>query len=445
MYSSLDALLAAIRARDPGEAEFHQAVEGVFASLWPFLEVHRKYTSHALIERLLEPERVILFRVPWADDKGQVHVNRGFRVQMNSAIGPYKGGLRFHPQVNLGTLKFLAFEQTLKNALTGLPLGGAKGGSDFDPRGRSDDEVMRFCQAFMTELSRHIGADVDVPAGDLGVGAREVGYLFGMYHKLRNEFAGAITGKGLGFGGSFIRPESTGFGLVYFVEEMLQVRHQSLKGRRVAISGSGNVAQHTALKAIECGAHVVSLSDSGGTLHVPGGLTREQLLGVMNLKNAWRGRLAQFAQANGLSFLAGQTPWHLPCDIALPCATHNELDADDARALLANGCTCVAEGANMPTTLAAVQVLQASGISYAQGKAANAGGVAVSGLEMAQNAMRLQWDSGEVDARLQRIMKGIHEACVKHGRHGDRIDYVTGANIAGFVKVADAMLAEGVI
>jgi len=445
MYANLNALLSQVVARDPAETEFHQAVEGVFSSLWPYLAANPRYTGRALIERLLEPERVIIFRVPWVDDQGAVHVNRGYRVQMNSAIGPYKGGLRFHPSVNLGILKFLAFEQTLKNALTGLPMGGAKGGSDFDPRGRSDDEVMRFCQSFMSELFRHIGPDTDVPAGDLGVGQREIGYLYGMYRKLRNEVAGAMTGKGLSFGGSAVRPEATGFGLVYFVEEMLRTRARQLAGQRVLVSGSGNVAQHAALKAIECGAVVQTLSDSDGTLYVPAGISREQLLAIMELKNRQRGRLADFAAAAGLEFHAKVRPWQFACDIALPCATQNEIDDQDARTLLANGCWCVAEGANMPATLAAEDAFRAARILYAPGKAANAGGVAVSGLEMAQNSMRLQWSSGEVDSRLQRIMKSIHESCVRHGQQADYVDYVTGANIAGFLKVADAMVAQGVI
>lgn len=415
-------------------------------SLWPFVEKNPRYASAGLLERIVEPERVIMFRVPWVDDKGAVQVNRGYRVQMNSAIGPYKGGLRFHASVNLGILKFLAFEQVFKNSLTTLPMGGGKGGSDFDPHGRSDGEVMRFCQSFMTELHRHIGASLDVPAGDIGVGGREIGFLFGQYKRLANEFASVLTGKGLAYGGSLIRPEATGYGCVYFAQEMLKKRKLSFEGRRVAISGSGNVSQYSAEKAIELGAKVISLSDSAGTVHIPDGLTSEQLAWVMDLKNNRRGRIAEFAQEYKLEFLAGKTPWALPCDIALPSATQNEIHAADAETLVKNGCVCVAEGANMPSDLGAVEVFLKAKILYGPGKAANAGGVATSGLEMSQNAMRLSWTRGEVDNRLHAIMKSIHHSCLEYGTQKDGfVNYVDGANIAGFVKVADAMLEQGIV
>ncbi|MCU9946852.1 NADP-specific glutamate dehydrogenase [Pseudomonas sp. PDM13] len=444
MTESVDNYLARLKRRDPDQPEFHQAVEEVLRSLWPFLEANPHYLQAGILERLVEPERAILFRVPWVDDAGRVRVNRGYRVQMSSAIGPYKGGLRFHPSVNLGVLKFLAFEQVFKNSLTSLPMGGGKGGSDFDPKGKSDAEVMRFCQSFMSELYRHIGADLDVPAGDIGVGAREIGFLFGQYKRLSNEFTSVLTGKGLSYGGSLIRPEATGYGCVYFAQEMLKGRESGFDGQRVAISGSGNVAQYAAQKVMELGGKVISLSDSEGTLFAEGGLTQEQWEAVMELKNVRRGRLSEL-QAPGLRFLAGQRPWSLACDIALPCATQNELDANDARTLLANGCICVAEGANMPSTLEAVDIFIEAGILYAPGKASNAGGVATSGLEMSQNAMRLHWSAGEVDQRLHGIMQNIHHACVAHGEENGRINYVKGANIAGFVKVADAMLAQGVV
>ena len=445
MQVTFNELLDRTRARDPGELEFHQAVEEVLETLWPFLQKNPKYQDHALMERLLEPERIIQFRVSWVDDKGKVHVNRGFRVQMNSAIGPYKGGLRFHPSVNLGILKFLAFEQTLKNALTTLPMGGGKGGSDFDPKGKSDNEVMRFCQAFMSELYRHIGPNLDVPAGDIGVGGREVGFMYGMYRKLSNEVTGTFTGKGISFGGSLIRPEATGYGLIYFVEEMLKTRNQTFEGLRIAVSGSGNVAQYTAERAMQYGAKIVTFSDSDGTAHNPDGFTEEQWKLLMDVKNERRGRLQEFASEAGVKFIAGVKPWEFPCDIALPCATQNELDEHDARTLIENGCFCVAEGANMPSTLAAVHIFQAAKILYAPGKASNAGGVAVSGLEMAQNSMRTSWVRGEVDARLQSIMVNIHHACQHCGHKGNHTDYVSGANIAGFVKVADAMMAQGIL
>lgn len=445
MTESVESFLARLKQRDPDQPEFHQAVEEVLRSLWPFLEANPRYLTSGILERICEPERAVVFRVSWVDDQGRVQVNRGFRIQMNSAIGPYKGGLRFHPSVNMGVLKFLAFEQTFKNSLTSLPMGGGKGGSDFDPKGKSDAEVMRFCQAFMSELYRHIGADVDVPAGDIGVGAREIGFLFGQYKRLSNQFTSVLTGKGMTYGGSLIRPEATGFGCVYFAEEMLKRRGQSVEGKRVAISGSGNVAQYAARKVMDLGGKVISLSDSEGTLFCEAGLSEEQWLALLELKNVKRGRISELAAAFGLEFRAGQLPWALPCDIALPCATQNELDAEAARTLLRNGCVCVAEGANMPTTLEAVDIFIEAGILFAPGKASNAGGVAVSGLEMSQNAMRLLWTAGEVDSKLHAIMQSIHHACVHYGEDNGQVNYVKGANIAGFVKVADAMLAQGVV
>jgi glutamate dehydrogenase (NADP+) len=445
MTVSLESFLQQLRQRDPDQAPFHQAAEEVLHSLWPFIERTPKYQQPGLIERLVEPERVLMFRVSWLDDNGQVQVNRGYRVQMNSAIGPYKGGMRFHPSVNLGVLKFLAFEQTFKNALTSLPMGGGKGGSDFDPKGKSDNEVMRFCQALMTELYRHIGPNLDVPAGDIGVGAREVGYMFGMYKKLTNEFTGTFTGKGFTFGGSLLRPEATGYGLLYFVEEMLKTREQSLDGLRVTISGSGNVAQYAARKTLELGGKVMSVSDSGGTLHFSEGMTIDQWYYLSHLKNEKRGCLSTMATEHNLGYQAGTNPWSIPCDVALPCATQNELHAEDARELINNGCFCVAEGANMPSTLPAIEVFREARILYAPGKASNAGGVSVSGLEMSQNSLRLNWSEGEVDERLHKIMQRIHHSCVEYGGKNGVVDYVDGANIAGFVKVADAMLAQGVI
>ncbi|MDN4547146.1 NADP-specific glutamate dehydrogenase [Pseudomonas sp. C32] len=445
MIESVESFLARLKKRDPDQPEFHQAVEEVLRSLWPFLEANPHYLTSGILERICEPERAVVFRVSWVDDQGKVQVNRGFRIQMNSAIGPYKGGLRFHPSVNMGVLKFLAFEQTFKNSLTSLPMGGGKGGSDFDPKGKSDAEVMRFCQAFMSELYRHIGADVDVPAGDIGVGAREIGFLFGQYKRLSNQFTSVLTGKGPSYGGSLIRPEATGFGCVYFAEEMLKRRGLAVEGKRVAISGSGNVAQYAARKVMDLGGKVISLSDSEGTLYCESGLTEEQWLAVLELKNVQRGRIRELASRFGLEFRAGELPWNLSCDIALPCATQNELDADAARTLLRNGCICVAEGANMPTTLEAVDLFIEADILFAPGKASNAGGVAVSGLEMSQNAMRLLWTGGEVDSKLHAIMQSIHHACVHYGEEKGRVNYVKGANIAGFVKVADAMLAQGVV
>ena len=443
----LSNLFARVQQRDPGQPVFHQAVQEVFSSLEGFLAQHPRYTEQALLERIVEPERIIMFRVPWVDDRGVAQINRGYRVQMSSAIGPYKGGLRFHPQVDLGVLKFLAFEQVFKNALTTLPMGGAKGGSDFDPKGKSDGEVMRFCQSFMSELFRHIGADTDVPAGDIGVGGREIGFLFGQYKRLTNGFTSVLTGKGLAYGGSLIRPEATGYGLIYFTEFMLQTRGQDLGGKRVLISGSGNVAQYAAERAIQRGAKVLTVSDSGGFVRfADSGMTEAQLHALLELKEVRRERLAVYAKEQGLEFFPGKRPWGVPADIALPCATQNELDENDAKTLLANGCTCVAEGANMPSTLEATEAFLKAGILYAPGKASNAGGVATSGLEMSQNAIRLSWTREEVDNRLHGIMAAIHESCQRYGMRADgSINYVQGANIAGFVKVADAMLAQGIV
>lgn len=443
----LSNLFARVQQRDPGQPVFHQAVQEVFSSLEGFLAQHPRYTEQALLERIVEPERIIMFRVPWVDDRGVAQINRGYRVQMSSAIGPYKGGLRFHPQVDLGVLKFLAFEQVFKNALTTLPMGGAKGGSDFDPKGKSDGEVMRFCQSFMSELFRHIGADTDVPAGDIGVGGREIGFLFGQYKRLTNGFTSVLTGKGLAYGGSLIRPEATGYGLIYFTEFMLQTRGQDLGGKRVLISGSGNVAQYAAERAIQRGAKVLTVSDSGGFVRfADSGMTEAQLQALLELKEVRRERLAVYAKEQGLEFFPGKRPWSVPADIALPCATQNELDENDAKTLLANGCTCVAEGANMPSTLEATEAFLKAGILYAPGKASNAGGVATSGLEMSQNAIRLSWTREEVDNRLHGIMAAIHESCQRYGTRADgSINYVQGANIAGFVKVADAMLAQGIV
>jgi len=444
-YNSLNDFLDYVKARDPHQPEFLQAVEEVMTSLWPFIEKNPSYAEHGLLERLVEPERAIQFRVSWVDDQGQTQVNRAFRVQYNSAIGPFKGGMRFHPSVNLSILKFLGFEQTFKNALTTLPMGGGKGGSDFDPKGKSEGEIMRFCQALMIELYRHLGSNTDIPAGDIGVGGREVGYMAGMMKKLSNDTSSVFTGKGLSFGGSLARPEATGYGTVYFAEEMLKTRNEVFQGKVVAISGSGNVAQYAADKAMFLGAKVVSLSDSNGTVYVKDGFTDELLAEVMELKNVKRGRMSEFASKHGFEYLEGKRPWGIKCDIALPCATQNELDGDDARQLLANGVMCVAEGANMPSTLEAVEEFVKAKILYAPGKASNAGGVATSGLEMSQNALRLGWSFEEVDERLHAIMKEIHRNCVKYGTQEDgTVNYVDGANIAGFVKVADAMLTQGV-
>ncbi len=444
--NNLDQLFQTIKQRDPNQPEFHQAVEEVFGSLQPFLAKNPKYMQQSLLERLVEPERVVMFRVSWVDDKGQVQVNRGYRVQMNSAIGPYKGGLRFHPTVNLGVLKFLAFEQVFKNGLTTLPMGGGKGGSDFDPKGKSDAEVMRFCQAFMSELYRHIGADTDVPAGDIGVGGREIGFLFGQYKKLSNEFTSVLTGKGLTYGGSLIRPEATGYGTVYFADHMLKTKGDSMAHKRVTISGSGNVAQYAAEKAIQLGAQVLTVSDSNGFVKFPdSGMTEAQLAALIELKEVRRERISVYAKEQGLEYFEGKRPWGVACDVALPCATQNELNENDAKTLLANGVKCVAEGANMPSTLGAVEAFINAKILYAPGKASNAGGVATSGLEMSQNHMHLSWTREEVDARLFDIMQNIHENCVENGTENGYTNYVNGANIAGFKKVAEAMLAQGVV
>ena len=444
-YKSSAEFLAHVETRNPGQPEFVQAVTEVIDSLWDFIAAHPRYAEQGLLDRLVEAERIVQFRVAWVDDQGHVQVNRGYRVQHSSAIGPYKGGLRFHASVNSSILKFLAFEQTLKNALTTLPMGGAKGGSDFDPKGRSPGEVMRFCQAFMTELFRHIGGDTDVPAGDIGVGAREVGYLAGMMKKLSNRSDCVFTGKGLSFGGSLMRPEATGYGAVYFAQEMLRRAGRSLEGLRVSVSGSGNVAQFAIEKAMALGAQVLTVSDSGGTVHDPEGFTPAKLAVLMEVKNQLYGRVSDHARRTDTHFIPGSKPWTIPTDVALPCATQNELDDADARTLIANGVQCVAEGANMPTSLAAVHAFERAGVLFAPGKASNAGGVATSGLEMSQNAMRLAWPREEVDARLQTIMQGIHAACVQHGARPDgAVSYVRGANIAGFVKVADAMLAQGI-
>ncbi|MFP4164154.1 MAG: NADP-specific glutamate dehydrogenase [Chitinispirillaceae bacterium] len=434
-----------LKARNPSEKEFHQAAEEVIHSVGPFIEKNPKYLKANILERIVEPERVIMFRVPWVDDKGEVQVNRGFRIEMNSAIGPYKGGLRFHPSVNLGILKFLAFEQVFKNSLTTLPIGGGKGGSDFDPKGKSDNEVMAFCQSFMAELFRHIGPNTDVPAGDIGVGGREIGFLFGMYKKLRNEFTGVLTGKGLNWGGSLIRPEATGYGCVYFCQEMLKTRGQSFEGKTVTISGSGNVAQFASQKAAELGAKVVTFSDSNGTVYDPEGVTPEKLAFVMELKNVKRGRIKEYADEFNCEYMEGQRPWGVKCDIALPCATQNEISEEEAKTLVNNGCVCVGEGANMPSDPGAVKVFLDSKTLFGPGKAANAGGVATSGLEMSQNGMRMSWTREEVDQKLNQIMVAIHDQCVTYGKEGDFINYVNGANIGGFVKVADSMIDQGVV
>jgi glutamate dehydrogenase (NADP+) len=444
-YASVHGFLSHVEARNPGQPEFLQAVTEVMESLWPFIAAHPKYAEQGLLDRLIEPERIVMFRVSWVDDHGQVQVNRGYRIQHSMAIGPYKGGLRFHPSVTLSVLKFLAFEQTFKNALTTLPMGGGKGGSDFDPKGKSPAEVMRFCQAFVLELFRHVGPDTDIPAGDIGVGGREVGYMAGMYKKLSNHAGSVFTGKGLSFGGSLVRPEATGYGTVYFADEMLKTRGKSFQGLRVSVSGSGNVAQYAVEKAMALGAKVLTVSDSSGTAIDEAGFTPEKLAILMDVKNHHHGRVSDYAARTGVRFEAGVRPWQVPVDVALPCATQNELDANDARTLIQNGVLCVAEGANMPSTIDAAKAFEAAGVLYAPGKASNAGGVATSGLEMSQNAMRLSWTREEVDARLLQIMQGIHAACVKHGRGTDgRVSYIDGANIAGFVKVADAMLAQGV-
>ncbi len=446
-YDSLvKEFMAKIVAKNPGEVEFHQAVEEVVTSIIPYVEENPKYKAAKILERVAEPERVILFRVPWKDDKGEIQINKAYRIEMNSAIGPYKGGLRFHPTVNLGVLKFLAYEQVFKNSLTTLPMGGGKGGSDFDPKGKSDNEVMAFCQSFMTELCRHIGPNTDVPAGDIGVGGREIGFLFGQYKRIKNEFTGVLTGKGREWGGSLIRPEATGYGQVYFAQEMLKVRGDSLKGKICTVSGSGNVAQYATEKATELGAKVVTMSDSAGFIYDPDGIDAEKLAYVMDLKNVKRGRIKEYAAKYGCEYYEGKRPWGIKCDVALPSATQNEVDEDDAKTLIANGCMLVSEGANMPSSPEAIEVYQNAKIMYGPGKAANAGGVSVSGLEMSQNSLRLSWTREEVDGRLQQIMKDIHATCLQYGpKEGNYVDYVTGANIGGFVKIADAMMAQGYV
>ena len=433
-----------VAIKNPGEVEFIQAVQEVAENIIPFIDKNEKYQNKMLLERMVEPERVLIFRVPWVDDRGETNVNRGYRVEFNSAIGPYKGGLRFHPSVNLSILKFLGFEQVFKNSLTTLPMGGGKGGSDFNPKAKSDNEIMNFCQSFMLELSKHIGPNTDVPAGDIGVGAREIGYMFGQYKRIRNEFTGVLTGKGINWGGSLIRPEATGYGNVYFAQNMLEVHQESFSGKTVVISGSGNVAQYACEKATELGAKVVALSDSSGYIYDPAGIDSQKLKYVMHLKNVKRGRISEYAKEYNCVFKKG-TPWGIACDIALPCATQNELNLDDAQTLVSNGCICVSEGANMPTTPDAIEFFINEKILFAPGKASNAGGVATSGLEMSQNSLRINWTREEVDSKLKEIMKNIHSSCVRYGKDKDFINYVKGANIAGFVKVADAMLDQGIV
>ena len=443
----VEKFMSELISRNPGESEFHQAVREVVESVAGYVAAYPYLMDLKILERMVEPERVIMFRVPWTDDRGEIHINRGYRVQMNSAIGPYKGGIRFHASVNLSIMKFLAFEQTFKNALTTLPMGGAKGGSDFNPRGKSDAEVMRFCQSFMTELQRHIGPDTDVPAGDIGVGGREVGYMFGQYKRLRDEFTGSMTGKGLAWGGSLLRPEATGYGVCYFAQEMMALKGKTFEGMTVVISGSGNVAQYAAQKAMRLGAKVVTLSDSDGYIHDPEGLDEEKMAYVFELKNIRRGRIREYAEKYPqASYFPGERPWGVPCDIALPCATQNEIEAADAEKLVRNGCWCVAEGANMPTTPDAIGIFQKAKLLYSPGKASNAGGVATSGLEMTQNSIRQKWTAEEVDAHLHRIMSDIHASCLKYGKEEDGyINYVKGANIAGFIKVANAMVDQGLV
>ncbi|PHR13646.1 MAG: NADP-specific glutamate dehydrogenase [Aequorivita sp.] len=447
MKQSIKDFISEVEKLNPNEPEFLQAVTEVAETVIPFIEENEKYANKKLLERMVEPERTILFRVPWTDDKGEIQVNKGYRIEFNSAIGPYKGGLRFHPSVNLSILKFLGFEQTFKNSLTTLPMGGGKGGSNFDPKGKSDNEIMRFCQSFMTELFRHIGPDTDVPAGDIGVGGREIGYMFGQYKRIRNEFTGVLTGKGRSYGGSLIRPEATGYGNVYFAKNMLETRGESFKGKTVVISGSGNVAQYAAEKAIQFGGKVVTFSDSAGYIYDSEGIDEEKLAFVMDLKNEKRGRISEYTKKyTGAKYVEGKRPWEVKCDIALPCATQNELNGEEAKMLLDNGCICVGEGANMPCTPGAIEAFQKAKILFSPGKASNAGGVATSGLEMSQNSLRLSWTAAEVDEKLHGIMNDIHAACVQFGKDDDGyVDYVKGANIAGFVKVAEAMLAQGVV
>jgi glutamate dehydrogenase/leucine dehydrogenase len=444
-YKKVEDFLNYVEQKNPHQKEFHQAVREVAETLWPFLEKNPHYLHASILDRIVEPERVIIFRVPWMDDQGNPQTNRGYRVEFNSAIGPYKGGLRFHPSVNLSILKFLGFEQIFKNSLTTLPMGGGKGGSDFDPKGKSDNEVMRFCQSFMSELFRHIGSNTDIPAGDIGVGGREIGFMFGQYKRLRNEFTGVLTGKGLNWGGSLIRPEATGYGAVYFADEMLTSRSMSLEGMTLAVSGSGNVAQYATQKALDLGGKVVTLSDSAGTIHDKDGIDRDKLEFVMELKNVKRGRIKEYADKYGCDYLEGQRPWSVSCDVAVPSATQNELNIDDAKNLVSNGCKCVVEGANMPTTYDATEYLIENKVLFGPGKAANAGGVAVSGLEMSQNSMRMSWTREDVDSKLKVIMSDIHNQCLEHGKNGDVTNYVSGANIAGFIKVADAMLDQGLV
>jgi len=447
MKSAINAFMDYVEARNPNEPEFLQAVKEVAEAIIPFIKDHPVYQSQKILERMVEPERTIIFRVPWVDDEGKNHVNRGFRIEFNSAIGPYKGGLRLHPSVNLSILKFLGFEQTFKNALTTLPMGGGKGGSDFEPKGKSDNEVMRFCQSFMTELFRHIGHNTDVPAGDIGTGGREIGFLFGQYKRLKNEFTGVLTGKGMSFGGSLIRPEATGYGVVYFAENMLKTKNESFKGKTVVISGSGNVAQYACEKVTKLGGKVVTLSDSSGYIYDEEGIDADKLAYVFELKNVTRGRIKEYLREYPKAqYFEGKKPWDIKCNIALPCATQNEINKEDAEKLILNGTICVTEGANMPSTPEAIDVFHKNKILFSPGKASNAGGVAVSGLEMSQNSMRLNWSREEVDTKLHGIMNAIHETCVKYGKEEDGfIDYIKGANIAGFIKVADAMLAQGMV
>ena len=445
MEQKIQDFIKEVAAKNVGETEFLQAVEEVAEAIIPFMESNPKYNNKMLLERMVEPERVLMFRVLWLDDKGNTQVNRGYRIGFNSAIGPYKGGLRFHPSVNLSILKFLGFEQIFKNSLTTLPMGAGKGGSDFNPKGKSDNEVMKFCQSFMTELFRHIGVNTDVPAGDIGVGSREIGFMFGQYKRIRNEFTGVLTGKGMSWGGSLIRPEATGYGNVYFAQNMLSVKGDSFNGKTVAISGSGNVAQYACEKATELRAKVVTLSDSSGYIYDANGIDAEKLAFVMELKNVRRGRIKEYADKFGCKFHEGERPWGVKCDIALPCATQNELNEEEAKILVTNGCICVSEGANMPSTPEAIEVFQNAKILFAPGKASNAGGVAASGLEMSQNSLRMNWTREEVDEKLKQIMKDIHSSCIEYGTEGEYVDYVKGANIAGFVKVADAMLDQGLV
>lgn len=446
LQEKVNAFMATLVAKNPAEPEFHQAAREVIESIMPYIDEHPIYSDERILERITEPERTIIFRVPWIDDKGNIQVNRGYRIEMNSAIGPYKGGLRFHPTVNLSILKFLAFEQVFKNSLTSLPMGGGKGGSDFDPKGKSDKEVMRFCQSFMTELFRHIGPDTDVPAGDIGVGGREIGFMFGQYKRIRNEFTGVLTGKGLKWGGSLIRPEATGYGNVYFAQEMLKTRGETFKDKIVTVSGSGNVAQYTVEKVNDLGGKCVTLSDSEGFIYDPKGIDAEKLKYVMWLKNEKRGRIKEYAEKYGCDYFPSERPWGIKCDIALPSATQNEINGEEAKTLVRNGCMCVSEGANMPSTPEAIEVYLNAKILYGPGKAANAGGVATSGLEMSQNSLRLSWTREEVDQRLHQIMINIHETCKKYGTKPDGfINYVDGANIGGFVKVADSMIAQGAV